>query len=170
MGSWGARCRKAQSCKTLEVAVKRDQPARRGHGKGGQVSVGPEVVYEGGGAGQCTVGVVKLQRLRQPADDGQRQKLPVGDPGFVRAQRVGQRFGLRAQAQKAVGGNTAKGAAVHRGICPVMAGSQVVDVALVNQRQPDVDVGQVVHWPDGWPGVWPSTRWYCARSSSSRMA
>ena len=98
-----------------------------------------------GGAGQRTVGVVKRRWLWQPANDGERQKLPIGDPGFVRTQRVGQRFGLGAEAQKTVGCDTAKGAAEHRRVWPLTACGQVEDVALIDQGQSDVDVRQVVH-------------------------
>ena len=90
MGHHGSRrlrgeVQKVQPRKAFEIAVKRHQPTVADHRKGGQVGIGPEVVDKAGRARERTVAVVKARRLGQPANDGQRQKLPVGDPGFVGA-------------------------------------------------------------------------------------
>ena len=63
----------------------------------------------------------------------------------MRAQRIWQHIGVAAQAQKTIRGDAAKGAAPHRGVKPLMGGRCVMNVSLVDQGQPNVDIEQIVH-------------------------
>jgi hypothetical protein len=59
----------------------------------------------------------------------------------MRAKRIWQNIGVAAQAQKTIRGDAAKRAASHRGVKPIMGGRCVVNVSLVDQGQPNVDIG-----------------------------
>ena len=89
-GDWGIWCevQKVQPGKALEIAIERHQAAVAAHSESGKVSIGPEPMGKTRRTGQSAVGVIKLRRLRLPADDGQCQKLPIDDPGFMRAKWV----------------------------------------------------------------------------------
>lgn len=52
---------------------------------------------------------------------------------------------MRAQPQKAVGGDATKRTGVHCGIVPILACCLMVDVAFVYQGKPDIDVWQIIH-------------------------
>ncbi len=134
LARWRREVEKIQRGEALEIAIERYEPVIARKAKRGQIGVRPQMVRESGRAGQRLEVVVKAGWFCQKTQDRNGEKLPVNDPRFLRAQRIGEYAGMGAQAQKAQRGDTAKRQGLRSLLLPIMAGGLMLYVPLVDQR------------------------------------
>lgn len=157
----------SQIGEAVEIRVEGDEPAVPIDSQSSQIAVGPKAMRNIMVAGKSHETGVNFRRILDEANPRLGAITSIDVPRLVVGQRAAEHLGMRAEPEKGERGDAAKGNFGQGLDLPVSDGSVVVRMVLVDQGQPDVDVGKIGHGLSPRPGA-PAPRADCTSSSSKR--